>query len=484
MEKVAVRLATFASNVDAVGNVPSRFPSPNEFMNAAKRQSVKRFVRESNDREVLAKKILKLAGKQQGLFYYINSREYGGNNQKILDDDALKSQKENANEKEKKKSPTTWMKDFWVVSDQEKELFSRLACIEAMRNIEAIDKAGDKEQNPWLIIAYRALASAGACAFWFQGSWIDMLVSAVLALMVAYVGTSLTLSKQERLISEIVSSFLVGLTAALIALRWPDDTCFAAMAISGVLDILQGFRVVYSIVEIMSKHTVAGSADLLEGILFTGLIAYSLRYGQHLAGSILGDPVGGEFLTCSHGINEYWYFLFVPLAALSWSGLFNPSTTRDLFLMGYHGILAFVFNFGLSKAGVTAEANNFLSALAVSASAGILSRFTGRQAIGNTVAGLYVLLPGAYLVTSLYSTTINGSFFTDIIQRAVVIGIGGWTGSMLCSPTLLGTTKGLMNQQLGYKVNSRLFRRSGSNNETKHRRDDSSLPDPATMFYF
>ena len=73
--------------------------------------------------------------------------------------------------------------------------------------------------------------------------------------------------------------------------------------------------------------------------------------------------------------------------------------------------------------------------------------FTGRQAVGNTVAGIYMLLPGAYLVTSISSGNLDASFFTDIIFRSIIIGIGGWTGTILCSPTLLGTTRGLLWQQ-------------------------------------
>lgn len=47
----------------------------------------------------------------------------------------------------------------------------------------------------------------------------------------------------------------------------------------------------------------------------------------------------------------------------------------------------------------------------------------------------------------------DSSFFLDIIQKAVVIGIGAWTGSLLCSPTLLGTTSGLLNQQSQHASN-------------------------------
>jgi len=69
--------------------------------------------------------------------------------------------------------------------------------------------------------------------------------------------------------------------------------------------------------------------------------------------------------------------------------------------------------------------------------------FTGRQAVGNTITGLYTLLPGAYLVSALYEGP-SSSFITDIVQIAVILGIGGWTGTILCSPTLLGTTRGLL----------------------------------------
>ena len=55
------------------------------------------------------------------------------------------------------------------------------------------------------------------------------------------------------------------------------------------------------------------------------------------------------------------------------------------------------------------------------------------------------MLPGAYLVNALYSSETDG-FFSNIIIRAVIIGIGAWTGTMLCSPTLLGTTRGLLTQ--------------------------------------
>ena len=89
-----------------------------------------------------------------------------------------------------------------------------------------------------------------------------------------------------------------------------------------------------------------------------------------------------------------WYLLFVPIGAFAWSGLFNPNYF-DLPIMAAHGVLGYIVSWQFYAAAPSSQLNNFIAAAAVTFSAGIVSRFTGRQALGNTVAGLYVLLPGA-----------------------------------------------------------------------------------------
>ena len=69
---------------------------------------------------------------------------------------------------------------------------------------------------------------------------------------------------------------------------------------------LQGFRIVFSLVEIMSRHTVAGSADLLEDMLFSGWIAYNLRFGQCMMAVILQNADETKFEQCQNGVDEWW----------------------------------------------------------------------------------------------------------------------------------------------------------------------------------
>jgi uncharacterized membrane protein YjjB (DUF3815 family) len=467
MEPVVVRLASFATNTSGTGIAPiSRLPEPSELRGAAKEETVV-FNILLHDREELADEILTLASEAEGLLFFLSSKQADV----VKDGDRP-------------------FDNFWKVEESTREVFSRLAAIEAMAAIDKIDAGPKVLYTKPMTVFFRMASSAGelaaclwsgksvavlrlpnlrffcvgACAMWFNGSFWDILVAGVLGILVGQVGTWQILLTQELVIYEVVASFIVGLSAGLIALRWPDDTCFGAMAIAGVLDILQGFRVVYAIIEVMSKNTISGAADLLEGLLFTGLIAMFLTFGQSVAAVIYRkDPI--EITTpCTNGVNELWYILFVPLAAISWSGLFMPEY-RDIPVMGMHGVLAYAVSYGIAKANLDDNLNNFLAALSVTLSAGIISRFTGRQAVGNTVAGLYVLLPGAYMVTGIFGSD-STELFVGIIQRSVFIGIGAWSGTILCSPTLLGATRGLLESA---SIRSRLARRSGSEHGERER---------------
>mmetsp|Transcript_38896 Transcript_38896/g.82995 ORF Transcript_38896/g.82995 Transcript_38896/m.82995 type:complete len:230 (+) Transcript_38896:318-1007(+) len=198
----------------------------------------------------------------------------------------------------------------------------------------------------------------------------------------------------------------------------------------------------------MSKNAIAGGADFMEGVLFTGLISYFLKFGLGTAEGILRiDEVDVNFNVCSNPINPYFYFLLVPITSLAWSVLFKPRYS-DLPLMVYHGILSFVIHWAIATYTGNSALATFVAALSTTASAGVTSRFTGRQALGDTVTGLYVLLPGAYLVNGLFAAAednvIHSALLSNIVVIAVTIGLGGWAGTLLCSPTILGTNRGML----------------------------------------
>ena len=52
------------------------------------------------------------------------------------------------------------------------------------------------------------------------------------------------LAFEERMLVEVVSSFVVGLVAGLLSIKWPGTFCFGAIALASVMDYMQGFKVV------------------------------------------------------------------------------------------------------------------------------------------------------------------------------------------------------------------------------------------------
>merc|ERR1719181_1848685 len=105
----------------------------------------------------------------------------------------------------------------------------------------------------------------------------------------------------------------------------------------------------------MSKQALSGTADLLEALLMTAVMSYFLKLGQYTAAVIEGEAGSNTFNmvqpfgVCGDPIEELWYLLLVPLAAISWSVLFFPSYT-DLPIMTLHGIGAYAVSWGLGKA--------------------------------------------------------------------------------------------------------------------------------------
>lgn len=236
---------------------------------------------------------------------------------------------------------------------------------------------------------------------------------------------------------------------------------------------------VYAVIEIMSKKAVCGGANLILALLFTALISYFLKFGQYFASEVIARIEEKEardvsFDSCSKGVSEYWFLILVPVSALSWSALLFPRY-RDLPVMAFHGCLAYAVKYYLSRAGMNDMFNNFAAAASVTFSASFLSRFVGGQAIVNTVAGLYVLVPGAYLVNSFQSTEVNIQFFLEIVERALVLGMGSWAGTVLCSPSVLGSTVGIIQEQANQlrRVSSGLGGGNEMESSFSERRHDS-----------
>jgi len=459
-EKVLARLASFCTNTRTMNSVPDKF-LPQLLMKDIRHYSQHEgeFL---HDKDAVAREILDLASRGYGLFFLTRVEE-------IL----TQQQEEERLANEDDESGGEFMSDgetsalsyqsFWNVDETIRELFTRLATIEAAECLDAIDRspALDAVWPRRYIVLFRALSSAGSSALWFRGSWQDMLLSGGLAAVVAFMfQTNTRLWKNQRMIFEVIVSFIVGLASGMITIKLPETTCFSAIALASMIDYLRGFGIVFSIMEVMSKNKMSGSSDFIEAVLFSFLISISILFGLNTAQRIMGlDELDGantsdgtDYMDCGQPLPQLWFLLILPMASMGWAAGFKPAY-GDLPLMTAHGVLAFIVSWAVESATGDGFVGSFVAALTTSTVAGLMSRFTGRQALGDTFTGLYALVPGIY-ITQGFLTAIdpNGvfdesTFFVTLILKAVVIGVGSWCGTLLCAPTNLGTNAGILSSQ-------------------------------------
>lgn len=249
-ERILVRLASFSSNTRAVHSVQSRSPKISELIKAARGQSVQSVVQslgQSQRRQkIIGKEILDLASEGIGLFYLTNQHADGyGDVKANLYERGDHSHNSDVTSNDRNKDE---LEAFWKVEPKICELFTRLATIEAVASLDALHDIPKLYPKP-LLILFQAISALGAGGLWFNASWQDMIVAGILAVLVSLVSVS-SFWKNEKVIYEVVVSFIVGLITGLITLSFPGITCFTAIALAAVIDIFQGFRIVYSIMEV------------------------------------------------------------------------------------------------------------------------------------------------------------------------------------------------------------------------------------------
>ena len=241
-ERILVRLASFTANTRAVHSIKSKSPRISDLVKAARGQSVLSLGQSSRSRNrrcaSVAKEILDLASEGTGFFYLINEELNGGDDGIVSDNSDVSVQTRSE------------IEAFWTVEPSTRDLFTRLVTIEAIASLLALKKMPTSDKYPRaVILLFRVISSAGAAALWFGASWWDMLIAGCLAVVVALFQGS-NIWKHERMIFEVIVSFFVGFVAGMVSITWQSHSCFQAIAVAAVIDILQGFRLVYSIMEV------------------------------------------------------------------------------------------------------------------------------------------------------------------------------------------------------------------------------------------
>lgn len=156
-----------------------------------------------------------------------------------------------------------------------------------------------------------------------SGNLIDILVSAVLALVV-YINVHFADKYGGRALELLpfTSAYIIGVIAALVKILMPELNV-PVVVIAAIIIIIPGFTVSAGIVEIVSNHVVSGSANLISGVIYLLKQFFGAWFGLATIGLLL--PTEATMVTTIPSLGPW---LFLPLLFIG-LGIAYQSLMRD-----------------------------------------------------------------------------------------------------------------------------------------------------------
>ncbi|KAJ1648696.1 pheromone-regulated protein prm10 [Coemansia asiatica] len=298
----------------------------------------------------------------------------------------------------------------------------------------------------WAMLLDYVVCSFFICPLFWNGSWKDAGVSAMLGLIVGFLQLLAGRFANYANLFEVSSAFIVSFIAALLQ----DYVCFATVSFAGVAMLLPGLALTTSIIEMVSRNTITGTVRFVFALARCFILGYGISVGATLGTRVLGKSTMVDLIAdqmssisglgnCGDGLSKFWWFLFLPVLSLG----FNISISahwRQWPLMLISGCLAYTTSYFTSLSEPLAPLAPAIAAFAMGLYANILAAFANhRSAIEPILGGIQLLVPGSLglrtvlaFITS--SRTSSGDFLFDMFSTSLSIAAGLFLSGMVVFP--------------------------------------------------
>jgi len=304
---------------------------------------------------------------------------------------------------------------------------------EATAALDAIDAMPPPYGNYLVAFGY-ALCGAGFAGF-LQGSWLDILLAAVLSLVVF---TLVTLAKQSpgRLLdwTPFLCAFVAGVLAAAAGFLLPGVQVYL-VTLSAIIYLIPGFSISVGVIELTSKHVVSGLSNLASGLICLALLFAGAWTSVTLVSVFL--PVSGA-AAASIGPGWIWVFAMVLAAGLCIAFQTPP---RDLvWAMACCATACLGIVLGVHIQGN--DLGNFLGTAMAMVFANVWSDKTNRPTSNVILPAFVFMVSGSIgfrglVAISTGSTLLGLQEFTHMFVVAVTLAIGLVVGNLVYKPKTL-----------------------------------------------
>jgi len=169
----------------------------------------------------------------------------------------------------------------------------------------------DETPHPWggIATAISYVSVGSAFAVLLSGGWWDVLFSAIFSLVVY--GMVLLAGRFGARTAEwlpLSSAFVAGALAASTKILLPELNV-VLVTLSAILILIPGYPISTGIIELVSRHVVSGTANLMNGLVYLTKQFAGAWLGVGLVGLLGSIPAGGA----GPPANPQWLWVFMPL---------------------------------------------------------------------------------------------------------------------------------------------------------------------------
>ncbi len=308
----------------------------------------------------------------------------------------------------------------------------RVTITEATGALDEID-AMTAPYGKTMVAAGYALCGAGFAGF-LQGSWWDIILSALLSIVVFFIVT-LTEHSSERLAQWVpfLCAFTAGALSAGIKPLLPGTQAYL-VTLSAIIYLIPGFSISMGVIELTTKHVISGITNMVNGLVCLALLFAGAWTSISLVGVLL--PVHSAADT-SAGPGLVW--LFAMLLACGLCIVFQ-TPTRDLSWALAGCAVAYA---GILLGGSVLENNlgNFLGTATAMVFANIWSDRTHRPTTIVLLPSVVFMVSGSIgfrglVALSAGNTALGLQEFTHMFVVALTIAIGLVVGNSMYKPRI------------------------------------------------
>ncbi|KAJ1855344.1 pheromone-regulated protein prm10 [Coemansia sp. RSA 1822] len=288
----------------------------------------------------------------------------------------------------------------------------------------------------WQVLNW-GIISWSLCLVCFGGSWRDSGLALVLGLMGGVLSLAAGKFSGYTNLFEVSVSILTGLLGAALS-RWG---CFAAISLSATAVLLPGLVMTTGVIELSSRHMVAGTVRVFYALLLAFIIAYGLLIGVEIYNKIAGNPLlDGTLLdlTQCQSLTRWSWFGTFPIGIINIAVLVNIHWRHWISVTVVAGIcygVFWLFKFHLELDDLAPVVASFVLGMV----ANIWSKFTGQTAYMILLPGEMFLVPGSVGVRGFSSLLSKEggqglSLALQMITTCLSIMIGLFASSFMVYP--------------------------------------------------